>query len=130
MEALMKIHSLILISALALATPAMAAKMPAAFDPDKDGTMDLAEAKAAAGALFDKLEKDKDGTLEIKELQGRLSKVDFGGADPDADKTLTRDEFMAVVEQRFNAANTDGDGTLDAKELNSKEGKALKKLLK
>ena len=28
-----------------------------ALDPDKDGTVDLAEAKAAASALFDKLEK-------------------------------------------------------------------------
>jgi hypothetical protein len=126
----MKFHSLILAFALALATPAFAAKIPAALDPDKDGTVDLAEAKTAAGALFDKLDKDHEGTLDIKELQGRLSKVDFTGADPDKDKTLTRDEFLAVVEQRFNAANTDADGTLDAKELNSKEGKALKKLVK
>jgi len=130
MEDFMKIRSLILVGAVALAMPAYAAKMPAAFDPDKDGTMDLAEAKAAAGALFDKLDKDHEGTLDIKELQGRLRKVDFGGADPDKDKTLTRDEYLAVVAQRFNAANTDADGTLDAKELNSKEGKALKKLLK
>ncbi|MCW2317190.1 hypothetical protein M2322_002744 [Rhodoblastus acidophilus] len=126
----MKIRSFVFAATVALAMPAYAAKIPAALDPDKDGTVDLAEAKAAAGALFDKLDKDHEGTLDIKELQGRLSRADFAGADPDKDKTLTKDEFLAVVEQRFNAANPDADGTLDAKELNSPEGKALKKLLK
>ena len=55
----------------------------ALFDTDNDGTVDLAEAKKAAGALFDRLDKDKDGTLDIKELQGRLSRKDFAAADPD-----------------------------------------------
>jgi Ca2+-binding EF-hand superfamily protein len=99
------------------------------FDPDKDGTIDLAEAKNAAGAVFDKLDKDHEGTLEIKELQGRVSKVDFAAADPDKDKTLTKDEYLALVEQRFKAADPDNDGTLDAKELKTKAGKALLKLL-
>jgi len=35
-----------------------------------DGTVDLAEAKKAAGDLFDKLDTDKDGTLDVKELKG------------------------------------------------------------
>jgi EF hand len=43
------------------------------LDTDKDGTVDMNEANAAAGALFDKLERDKDGTLDAKELRGRLS---------------------------------------------------------
>ena len=44
-----------------------------AIDPDNDGTVDLNEAKKAASALFDKL--DKDGTLTTKELHGRLSRT-------------------------------------------------------
>jgi hypothetical protein len=36
----------------------------AAYDTDKDGTIDENEAKAAAGAAFDKLDTDKDGTLD------------------------------------------------------------------
>ena len=75
------------------------------FDTDNDGTLDLAEVKKGAAALFTKLDPDRDGTL-------------------------TLDEYLSVVEQRFNAANPDKDGTLDAKELNSRAGRALLRLLR
>src|SRR5882762_3636220 len=101
----------------------------AMLDTDNDGTVDLAEAKKAASALFDKLDPDKDGTLDKRELRGRLSAKEIAAADPDKDGTLTKDEYLALVEQRFNAANPDKDGTLDAKELRSKAGKALLRLL-
>jgi hypothetical protein len=111
--------------------PAWAAPNPVRMlDTDNDGTVDLAEAKKAASALFDKLEHDQDGTLDKRELAGRLSAKEFAAADPDHDGTLTKDEYLAVVEQRFNAADPDKDGTLDAKELNSAAGKALLRLLR
>lgn len=125
-----------------LAGLALAAQAPAAFaagktcaalaamDPDNDGTLDLNEAKAAASALFDKLETDKDGTLTTKELQGRLSKKEFAAGDPDKDKTLTKDEFLAIVGARFKAADVDGEGTIDCAEAKSKAGHALMHLLK
>jgi Ca2+-binding EF-hand superfamily protein len=100
------------------------------LDTDNDGTVDLAEAKKAASALFDRLDPDHDGTLDKRELAGRLSAKELAAADPDRDGTLTKDEYLAVVEQRFNAANPDKDGTLDAKELNSAAGKALLRLLR
>jgi EF-hand domain pair len=100
------------------------------LDTDHDGTVDLAEAKKAASALFDKLEGDHDGTLDKRELAHRLSAKELAAADPDHDGTLTRDEYLAVVEQRFAAADPDHDGTLDAKELNSRAGRALLRLLK
>ena len=100
------------------------------FDTDSDGTVDLAEAKKAASALFDKLDPDHDGTLDKRELAGRLTQKELSAADPDHDGTLTKDEYLAVVEQRFNAADPDHDGTLDAKELNSKAGQSLLRLLK
>ncbi len=90
------------------------------FDTDNDGTVDLAEAKKAASALFDKLDRDHDGTLDKRELARRLTPKEFAAADPDHDGTLTKDEYLAVVEQRFTAADPDHDGTLDAKELNTK----------
>jgi hypothetical protein len=115
--------------ALASATPAWTQGVLAALDPDKDGTVDLAEAKAAATKLFDKLDGDHDGTLDKKELRGRISGKDFTGADPDKDGTIDQKEYLAIVEQRFNAADPDKDSTLDAKELGSKAGKALLQLL-
>jgi Ca2+-binding EF-hand superfamily protein len=100
------------------------------FDTDNDGTLDLAEVKKAATALFAKLDPDHDGTLDVRELRGRLTAKELAAADPDHDGTLTLDEYLAVVEQRFNAANPDKDGTLDAKELNSRAGRALLRLLR
>src|SRR6266852_4109790 len=100
------------------------------FDTDNDGTLDLAEVKKAASALFAKLDRDHDGTLDKRELAGRLSARELAAADPDHDGTLTLDEYLAVVEQRFNAANPDRDGTLDAKELSTPAGRALLRLLR
>ncbi len=100
------------------------------FDTDSDGTLDLAEVKKAATALFAKLDRDHDGTLDRRELTGRLSAKEWAAADPDRDGTLTAEEYLAVVEQRFNAANPDRDGTLDARELNTAAGRSLLRLLR
>jgi Ca2+-binding EF-hand superfamily protein len=100
-----------------------------ALDKDKDGTLDLAEVKDAASALFDKLEKDKDGTLDAKEAGRRMGEKEFKEADPDNDGTLSKDEYLGLVVKLFHAADTDKDGTLDAKELNSKPGIALLHLI-
>ena len=100
------------------------------FDTDNDGTLDLAEVKKAASALFAKLDRDHDGTLDKRELAGRLTARELAAADPDHDGTLTAEEYLAVVEQRFNAANPDKDATLDAKELNTPAGRALLRLLR
>lgn len=99
-------------------------------DTDKDVTIDLAEAQAAAGKVFDAAETDKDGTVDAKELKGRVSKTDLKAADTDNDGTLDRKEYLALVEQRFKAADPDKDGTLDAKELKTPAGRSLLQLLK
>jgi Ca2+-binding EF-hand superfamily protein len=127
-------RSILLISAAFLATTSgadAASRDPIkTFDTDADGTLDLAEVKKAAAALFAKLDPDHDGTLDRRELAGRMSAREFAAADPDHDGTLTLDEYLAVVEKRFNAANPDGDGTLDAKELSTPAGRALLRLLR
>src|SRR5258707_11572871 len=99
------------------------------FDTDNDGTLDLAEVKRAASALFARLDRDHDGTLDQHELAGRRRPKEFAAAEPDHHGTLTALEYLAVVEQRFNAANPDK-GTLDAKELNTSAGRALLRLLR
>jgi hypothetical protein len=83
------------------ASPAFAASALKALDPDKDGTVDLNEAKTAASALFDKLEMDNDGTLDRKELHNRIPDADWAVADPDNDKTISKDEYLAYVEAVF-----------------------------
>ncbi len=112
------------------ASPSFAASALASLDPDKDGTVDLAEAKTAASALFDKLDRDNDGTLDAKEAHGRISAKEWAAADPDNDKTISKDEYLAFVETAFKHADPDNDGTIDAKELKSPAGRALLRLLK
>ncbi len=101
-----------------------------ALDTDKDGSIDLKEANAAAAALFDQLDRDKDGTLDARELHGRLNLSEIKKADPDHDGTLTKDEYLALVAQLFKRADHDGDGTLDEHELRSPAGRKLQKLLR
>ena len=110
--------------------PAWSQSLLKTLDPDNDGTVDLTEAKTAAGKLFDKLDRDHDGTLDRRELGGRLNAKDFATADSDKDGTLDKDEFVALVEKRFKAADPDNDGTLGAKELKSAAGRSLVRLLK
>jgi hypothetical protein len=95
------------------------------LDPDADGTVDLAEAKAAGAAEFKKLDPDNDGTLDAKELAGRVTEDELKAADPDNDGTLDLNEYNALIEKRFNAANPDDDGTLDEAELKSPAGQSL-----
>jgi Ca2+-binding EF-hand superfamily protein len=111
------------------ASPAFAASALQTLDPDKDGTVDLNEAKTAASALFDKLDVDHDGTLDHRELTDRISAEDWKVADPDNDKTISKDEYLAFVEVAFKRANPDNDGTIDAKELKTPAGRALLRLL-
>jgi hypothetical protein len=121
----------IALGALAIVPPASAASSSAikALDPDRDGTIDLTEAKTAGSKLFDQLDRDKDGTLDRRELRGRVSAKEFAAVDPDKDGTLDKNEYLAVVVQRFRAADSDNDGTLDNKELKSPAGRALLRLL-
>jgi Ca2+-binding EF-hand superfamily protein len=101
------------------------------WDPDKDGSLDLAEVKKAAEAKFDSLEGDNDATLDKREMSStKVDKKTFKKADPDNDGTLTKDEYLTIVEERFKTADTDHDGTLSVKELKTKAGQALLRLLK
>jgi Ca2+-binding EF-hand superfamily protein len=111
-------------------SPAWSEGLLRTLDPDKDGTVNLAEAKDAASKLFDKLDRDHDGTLDKRELRGRINGSDFAAADPDNDGTLDKNEFLAIVEKRFKAADPDNEGTIDAKELKAAAGRSLTRHLK
>ncbi len=110
---LLSMGSVAIFSHSAAADTMVDAALMKTLDPDGDGTVDLAEAKAAGAAMFKKLNTDSDDTLSMKELDGRISEADFKAADPDGDGTLSQSEYAALVEKMFKAADTDGDGTLD-----------------
>jgi Ca2+-binding EF-hand superfamily protein len=112
----------------ALAAPKRSRAMQL-LDPDNDGTVDLDEAKKAASALFDRLDRNHNGVLNKRELGGRVTPQEFAAADPDKSGALSKAEYLTVVEKRFKAANPDNDGTVDEKELNSRAGRALLRLL-
>jgi hypothetical protein len=101
----------------------------AALDPDKDGTVSVEEAKAAAVKKFDALDTDHEGTLSPEEAKDAIMQSGFSKADPDKDGTIDKAEWATLVEQHFKAVDPDHDGTLDAKELESPEGKQLLKML-
>jgi len=86
----------------------------------------MAEALAAGGKMFYRLNPDNDGTLDARELAGRINPA----RDPDGDGTLDADEYMATIMARFKRANPDNDWTIDDRELHSPAGQALLRLIK
>jgi Ca2+-binding EF-hand superfamily protein len=100
------------------------------IDRDRDGTIDLEEAKHAAGLLFDHLDRKHTGMLTHGELgRGRASAAEFSWADRDHDGTLTKEEYLALVERQFKAADRDHDGTVSRAEFYSRSGLPLRRLL-
>jgi hypothetical protein len=100
------------------------------WDTDKDGTLDLAEAKAAAEAKFASLDPDGDGKLDAKEAAAaHISASTFARADSDKDGSIDKAEYLRLVAKRFKAADSDKDGTISAAELDTKAGAALMALL-
>jgi len=106
------------------------------FDKDSDGSIDLAEAKAAAADLFDTLDSDHDGTLTNAELGGRAELLRQLLPSPNPYKSfsvegaINKDDYLSLTETRFKLADPDNDGKLDAKELDSAAGQSLLKLLR
>ena len=83
------------------ASPAFAASALQVLDPDKDGTVDLNEAKAAASALFDKLERTTTAPSTARSCMAGFPTADWAMADPDNDKTISKDEYLAYRRSRL-----------------------------
>jgi Ca2+-binding EF-hand superfamily protein len=99
------------------------------LDPDNNGTVDFEEAKKAAAALFDHLDRNHNGGLNKRELGGRVTPQEFAAADAGKNGKLSKSEYLSVVEKRFKAADPDGNGKLGENELSSRAGRALFRLL-
>jgi hypothetical protein len=59
-----------------------------ALDPDKDGTVSLDKANAAAMKKFDVLNTDHEGTLSLQKTKSVITRAAFPKADPDKDGTI------------------------------------------
>lgn len=94
----------------------------AKFDRNKDGKMNIFEAKRAGKSLFKHLNPDGDRTLEPSEVHDRISEATYNKYNVIAIKGLDRLEWTRLVKHRFKAANRDGDRTIECDELHSKAG--------
>jgi hypothetical protein len=102
------------------------------LDTDNDGTVDLAECKAAGAATFARLDADGSATLDQQELgdravvgiiEGPIRRMFF-------ETRPSKDDFLRMLTKQFDLADyPDHEGKLDAKELDSPEGQKLLKLL-
>jgi len=101
------------------------------LDTENDGTVDLAECKAAGAAMFDKLDADKSKTLDQEELgdRGTITIVESPHRRMFFQTRPSKDDYVGYVAKRFELADPDHEGELDAKELETEEGQALVKLL-
>ncbi|HEY1748182.1 MAG TPA: EF-hand domain-containing protein [Xanthobacteraceae bacterium] len=113
------------------ATPAWAKKnstLVGQFDLNNDGVVDLAEAKVAGAAMFDKLDVEKKGTLTRAQLHGRLSGKEIAAFG--AGGALSKEGYLSAVEARFRAVDADHNGKLTHWEFHTAKGRALTRLLR
>jgi Ca2+-binding EF-hand superfamily protein len=101
-----------------------------AIDRDRDGSIDLDDAKRTAERLFEQLDRRGAGRLSRAELgRGRLTVAQFNRADSNHHGTLTKDEYLWLVEREFKTADSDRDGTVSGAEFKSEAGMPLRRLL-
>ena len=115
-------------SAPALSAPKHSGTMQK-LDPSGDGVIDLAEARAVAATVFDRIDHNKDGLVNTRELGGRVTPQEFAVADRNHDGKLSKEEYLSVVEKRFKAADPNNTGKVSERALFSRTGRPLARLL-
>lgn len=103
----------------------------AKFDTDSDGTVDLAECKAAGAATFDRVDADKSATLDQDELGDRavIQLVEAPIRRMFFQTRPSKADYVGMIVKQFELADPDHEGKLDAQELETDDGRALVKLL-
>jgi len=97
----------------------------AKVDRNKDGKMNIFEAKRAGKATFKALNPDGDRTLEPMEVSERIGPKTFKKYNIIRGKGLDKIEWTRLVKDRFRAANPDRDFTIECDELHTAAGRRL-----
>lgn len=122
-------HSLIAITAMMIAAPALAAGQPGAkLDANGDGKVTQSEFQAGRSAQMLALDSNRDGKLSRAEFAAlREEKAEakrqrrgdrmWSRLDTDKDGALSRSEMDGLLSKRFKRMDTDKDGVMSAAEL-------------
>jgi hypothetical protein len=93
-------------------------------DRDRDGRLNISEARRAGKAAFKELNKDRDFTLEHSEIADRIDAETFDKYNRVKRRGLDRGEWNRLVKDRFRAA-TEGARTIGCDQLFSPDGRRL-----
>lgn len=93
-------------------------------DRDRDGRLNLSEARRAGKAAFKALNGDRDLTLEYDEVADRLDPETFDKYDRIKWRGLDRGEWNRLVKHRFRDAAA-GARTVGCDQLFTREGRRL-----
>ncbi len=96
------------------------------LDPDRDGTLTLAELQAP---LRERMNKAKGTEKNRLQSSLKLLEAEFKAMDKDKDGTVDKNEYVALLQTRFDAANRDKDQTLEPNELKTAAGQKVMLLL-
>jgi hypothetical protein len=92
------------------------------FDRDRDGRLNIFEAKRAGKAAFAAINQGRSWTIQYDEVADRLDPASFDRANIIAIRGLDRLEWTRLVKDRFRAAAFDG-RTIGCDELMTPEGR-------
>ncbi len=98
-------------------------------DANKDGSITLDEAVAAATKEFDRFDRSKDGTVDTADFDALKKEMtdyrvkrfvhNFGA---DKDGKVSKDQFFAKANERFASMDRNSDGTISRDEMPGRRG--------
>lgn len=115
----MKLRICIAAATFACMAGAASAQMAGA-DANGDGQVTRAEAQAARGVLFDRVDTNRDGYISPEEQRAaaeQRQRRGFEHTDANRDGRVSRQEFLNQPMRLFDRVDADSNGVLSAEEL-------------
>ncbi|MEX0306339.1 MAG: hypothetical protein AB3N12_03030 [Ruegeria sp.] len=83
------------------------------IDKNNDGFLSRDEFNAFSDYAFQEMDDDKNGTLDLSEAKPFLDIKQFQSIDRNGDNAISRAEYDAQMDSDFTSADQDGNGRLD-----------------